>query len=76
MPELTDHLAAFGVNGVDDFAPASALLVGEEAGGSEPAAAGGGDVGGLADDETTAGGALAVILGHEIVGDVARQRGA
>ena len=76
VPELANHLATFGVDGVDDFAPASNLLVGEEARSSEPAATGGGDVGGLAYDKATAGGALAVILGHEVAGYVARQRGA
>src|SRR5262249_4502765 len=72
----SDHVSAVGVDGVDDFAPAGNLLVGEEAGSSEPPAAGGGDVGGLANDETAVGGALAVVPRHEVVGNVARKCGA
>ena len=76
VPELGEDVAAFGADGGDDFFPGFDLLVGVEAGCSEPAACGGGDGGGFGDDEAAVGGALAVVFGHESVGDVAGLGGA
>jgi len=70
VPELEEDAAPCGMNGLDDFFPSADLFGGVDARGVGVAVAEGGDGGGLANDESR-GGALAVVFGVEIVGNVA-----
>ena len=66
--QLGDDVAASGVDGVGDLAPAGELLGGVEAGGVEVALADRAGLRALGDDQPGAG-ALAVVLGVEVAGD-------
>ena len=75
VPQLRGDQAAGLVDGVGDLAPAGDLLGAVDAGGVHVALALGADLGALGDQQPTAG-ALDVVVAHQVVGHVARRRGA
>ena len=71
VPELGSHLAAMLVYGVGNVAPAGYLFGAVNAGGVGVALAGRGDLRAFADDQSGIG-ALAVVLAHQLGGNVVR----